>query len=139
VIVDIEKVVTAYLSGESTVTALDTRVVGRTPRDRDSSWVRLTQLDANASPRSRADHLIAYALQLDCYSSAAGVDGSPRKEAMLIARTVREALRVMPGTHEDAVVTSVRFAGMIRVPDTDLEPARERVILTALVHAHPAP
>jgi hypothetical protein len=131
---DAEKVVSKYLREHADVVPLGTRFVGKTPDDITSSWVRVTQLDASPPPDSRADHLIRYLLQFDVY---AGAGGQP--EANLNTRTIRAALNDMPGLHDDAVVTAVRFAGQLRRPDTDFENARERVILTAQIWAHAAP
>jgi hypothetical protein len=117
--------------------AVDTRVVGRTPSSTDDAWIRLTQLDARAVGGSRADHLIEFLIQLDCYAGKTG--GQP--EANLLARTTREALVEMPELpHEDAVVAGVDIRGHARIPDLELDdPARERFILTAVVWMHPAP
>lgn len=132
---DGEKVTRAYLAANDDVEALGTRVVGRTPDSTAASWVRLMQLDAQK--RSRREHLIEYLFQIDCYASKVGLNGSPQGEASLIARTVRAALEVMPDAeHDGAVCTSTRVVGDTRRPDTDFEPARERVILTVSVHLH---
>lgn len=133
-ILDGEKLVSQLLRVHANVAALNTRIVGKTPTQTASSWVRLTQLDARNAPGSRAEHLIDYLFQADCYAGADG--GQP--EASLLGRTIRAALHEMAGfSNAEAVVTSVRFNGMVRIPDTEFEPARERVILTATVHMHP--
>jgi hypothetical protein len=135
VIPDGEKITSRYLREHADVAALVDRVVGKTPDTTSTPWVRLTQLDATNAPGSRREHLISYLLQLDCYAGADG--GQP--EAKLLARTVRAALELMPdATHDGAVCTSVRIVGDVRRPDTDFEKARERVILTAIVHLHAA-
>lgn len=136
VIPDGEKVFGGYLRTHPDITALGARIVGQTPKTTTDPWVRLTQLDAT-SVRS-LERLIVYMVQLDCYAGKAGVDGSQQAQASLIVRTVRAALHAMPDTALDGmVVTSVRFIGMPRIPDSDFEPARERYVLTALIHAHP--
>lgn len=133
-ILNAEKLVADYLRAHEDFGELETRVVAKTPGEQDSSWVRLTLLDAPDATGTH-DHLIAYLLQCDCYAARAG--GQP--EAMLLGQTTRAALREMPDhSFEEAVVTEVRFVGMLRLPDVDLEPARERVVLTANVWAHPA-
>lgn len=135
---DGELITGAYLREHADVTALRARVTGKTPDDTDSTpWVRLTQLDAAQQPGARHDHLTTFLFQLDCYASRRGINGVPRAEAILLARTVRAALVAMPGQRDDAVVTAVRMIGHSRRPDTDMEPARERVILTAQVWMHP--
>jgi len=80
------------------------------------------------------EHLIDNLLQLECY---AGSGPNGQEEARELATEIRAALAAMSGTFDGAVVTGVRFAGMARVPDQGLEPARQRYILTAHVYMHP--
>lgn len=133
---DAEKVVSNYLREHEAVAAACPRIVATMPGEStggtSSAWVRVIELAGSAQSDSKADHLITFLLQFDCYAGATG--GQP--EAKLIARTVRAALNDMPGTHEGGVVTSARIVGWRRLPDTDLEPARERVIVTATVVMH---
>jgi Protein of unknown function (DUF3168) len=129
VIPDMELIVTAYLKGET-----GERIVAEPPSNLDTPWVRLTLLDAANEAASRHDHLLAHMLQLECY--AGSTKNGAQAEAHDLCVAVREALGQMEGEHGDAVVTAVRFAGMVRVPDTKLEPARQRYILTAHVYAH---
>lgn len=124
---DAELITTEYLKAQT-----GHRVVGETPRNIEDPWVRLTQLDAGNESQSQPDHLIDFLLQLDCY---AGVGGG-QTEAHLIAGDIRAALHGMPGVRGGATVTCVRFAGMPRIPDTALEPPRQRFILTAHVYMH---
>lgn len=136
-IVDGEKVTGDYLRAHAEVVELDARVLGKTPDDPDGRpWVRVTQLDASQDRNSRADHLTAFLFQIDCYASKSGLNGSPQAEAQLLGRTVRAALIDMPGLRGTAVVTSARIVGHTRRPDTDLESARERVILTVQAWMH---
>jgi hypothetical protein len=133
---DGEKIVSKYLREQPDVRMIvGDRVLNKTPENQAQPWVRFTCLDASNQPRSKAERLISYLIQFDCY---AGADETvARAEASLLVRTVRAALHVMPDqTFPDAVVTSVRFTSMFRRPDTDLEPARERWILDAVVHMH---
>lgn len=125
---DVEAIVTSYLAAET-----GARVMGETPADLDEPWVRVTQLDASNEAVSRPEHLIAYMLQLECYAGE-GTDG--QEQAQTLAAEVRDALARMEGKHGGATISGVRFAGMPRVPDTTLEPARQRFILTAHVFAH---
>lgn len=131
-IADLEKIAADYIRTNSAVHALTTRVVSKTPDTTTTAWVRTTTLDARDDARSNLDHLITYLVQFDCYSGATG--GKP--EASALARTVRAALKAMPGKHDGAIITRVAFTGHIRIPDTALEPARERFIVTAEIRAH---
>lgn len=127
---DAEAVLTAYL--KPIVDDLGATVRGRTPGSTVAPWVRLTLLDAPPTDPI-SDHHIAALIQLDCY---AGRDGA-QAEAELLARTVRASLRdIAHAEHAGAVVTGSRISGFGRVPDTALEPARERVIVTATVWMH---
>jgi len=127
-----------YLRDHDSVSALGARIVGMSPKDPDSTpWVGITQLAAPNQTGAHVDHLIGFLLQFDCYASRAGTGGSQWAEAKLLARTVRAALMDMPEAEvADVVVASCRIVGDIRRPDTDLEPARERVILTAPIGMH---
>ncbi len=132
-IVDGEKLVGAHLRGHASITALSARVVGKTPSSTETPWIRLTQLDAR-NERSEHEHFLAYYLQLDIYAGETG--GQP--EAITLARTAREVLHGMQyATHTGAVVSAVSFTGMARIPDTDFEPARERIVLDTTVRIHP--
>lgn len=124
---DGEKLVSNYLRAYP---GMDSRFVGKTPSDLSSSWVRVTQLDA---PSGVPDHLVEFYFQLDCYATIEG--GQP--EANELGRKVRAALELMPGAHDEGVVTGTMINGDARVPDTEMgEPARERKILTVTVWAH---
>jgi hypothetical protein len=134
VIPDIEKIVSGYLRELAELQDLDARVVGKTPGSTTAPWVRVTKLDAPNVSNARVEHLIAYLVQFDCYAGVKG--GQP--EANALAALVRAALIALPATPDlGAVVTSSVIVGDGRIPDTDFEPARERVILTATVHMHP--
>lgn len=139
-ILDAELITGRFLREHDDIAALGARVVGQTPRETVDPWVRLTLLDARNAAQVSTEHLVSYTVQLDVYASAAGLDGSQQKEASLLARTIRAALvDDMPGTHDGAVVAKTRITRMLRAPDTDIdEPARERVILTCEITAHPA-
>lgn len=125
---DAESILTAYLAAQT-----GKRIVGETPSDLGAAWVRLTLLDASNEANSRPEHLIDNLLQLECYAGS-GPDG--QEEARGLAVDVRAALADLSGPVDDAVVTAVRFAGMARVPDVALEPARQRYILTVHVYMH---
>lgn len=133
-IADAEELLTTYLAARETVAALGARIVGETPADRDTPWVRITQLDAQQDPSSRHDHLVAFFMQLDCYAGKAG----GQEEASLLRRTVRAALQdIASAAHADGVVvTGARVNGDTRIPDHDFKPVRERFVLAVTVWAH---
>lgn len=135
---DAEKIVGDYLRTDPAVVALGAKVAGQMADSR-GPWVKITQLDDTAVNGSRTDYLIEFMLQLDCY---AGRDATAaevgHREASLLSRTVRQALREMPDAQlNDAVVTGVEFVSNPRIPDTDFEPARERYARTVLIWMHP--
>jgi len=129
VIPDAEAIVASYLREE-----IGERVVGKTPSDISTPWVRITQLDAVNESSSRPERLVDFILQLDCFAGNE-IEGA-QEEASDLARAVRAALAGMEGPQDGGVVTGVRFAGMPRVPDDSIEPARERYALTAHVYMH---
>jgi hypothetical protein len=120
---DTERIVSDYLRTHADITALSTRIVGKTPDNKSTSWVRVTEL--SAPQVNQPDHLIEAMIQFDCYAGATG--GQP--EANTLARTVRAVLGTLPNA-------GVRILGGPRGVDTDLEPARDYKILTALVWVH---
>lgn len=140
VIPDCEALAGAWLREHADIVALDARVAGRTPNSTSRPWIRVIQLDATPVARSRQEHVIDYLLQLDCYAGQQATDDHvAQAQASLLARTARAVLKALEGTIADTVVVSrVRFTGHLRAPDATLEPARERVILTAELMLHPA-
>lgn len=139
-LLDAVAIVGSYLRSNETVSELTgERVSHKSPEeeDRDEPFVRITQLDAaNETGTREVEHLASYYLQIDCY---AGV-GNRYAEAFDLAAVVRAALVALPGVDlEDAVATDVGFASMPSQPDTDMKPARERVILDAEIYLHPKP
>jgi hypothetical protein len=111
------------------------RVVSRTPDSLQLPWVRVTEIDAVGDPKSRADHLIDFIMQFECYAGKeAGTDA--QGVASDLVRSVRQALSEFEGVYEGVTVNGVRFAGMPRIPDTSIEPAMERFILTAHIYMH---
>ena len=129
---DAEKLVGNHLRGYSGINA---RVVGKTPDDTSSAWIRFTQLDATNDPDVTPDYLFTHMLQCECY---AGDDGG-QPEAGTIGRVTRQAIDDLRGSTlgGTAVVTHTRLLGPARIPDTVFEPARERTIVTAFVTMHP--
>jgi hypothetical protein len=137
---DLEAIIGDHLRGHDAIVALDARVAGKIPRSFTRPWVRITQLDATNTARSANaldETLVDYLLQLDVW---AGSDSSfAQAQASELARTARAVLVAMAGgTFAGVVVTDVRIVSMARVPDLDLEPPRERVVLVAQVVAHAA-
>src|SRR5262245_30283939 len=158
IIADAERLIGRYLRDYP---GLGVRVRGTPPSDdeRATSWIMLTQLDADNDAGIGPDYLITHMLQFDCY---AGEDGG-QPEAVRLGGSVREALAqlnyggsfagtvlggsivggtIVGGTIPGGtgVVSGLRFSGHARVPDTEgFEPARERVVLDALVTIRPVP
>jgi hypothetical protein len=113
------------------------RVVAHPPDGdkRSTPWVMLTLLSAPQDPNSRHDHLVEFYFQIDCYAGSVG--GLP--EVWPIAVAVRDALVYMPQDQDEAVVTRTLIRGFRYLPDTALEPARDRYTLTASCWMHPTP
>lgn len=130
----VEKIVGDYLRSNDDVAALTSRVRGTPPgeKERSEAWVQVTLLNEPQEPGAIADRLVACYLQFDCYAGATG--GQP--EASLLSRTVRAALHGLPGTYDEGEVTAVRISGRSYIPDPDIEPQRERYIVTATIWAH---
>ncbi len=140
VIPDAEALVASWLREHPDIEALEARVAGSTPPSMTKPWIRVTQLAAPRIGRARTDHAIDYLLQLDCYAggeAAAAYEG--QAEASLLARTARAVLTALEGTTaDDTVIGRVRVNVGPRSPDTTLEPARDRYILTADILMHHA-
>jgi hypothetical protein len=133
---DGEKLVSGYLRTHDAIEALGARVAGTTPSSLSNPWLKVTQLDAVDAPNTPFEYLTDHLFQIDCYAS--NVKDGGQAEANLLARTTRAALKDLEAEMVDDIqVTQVRFVGMARIPDTDFEPARERVILSAEVRMHP--
>lgn len=130
---DVEAIVGAYLRQHPAVKALGAKVVGETPSNKEKLWVTVTQLDDPAVEDHYSDYLIDWMGQFDCYAGATGGQG----EASLLTRTVRAALKELPDADLEAIIVSrARFLSCPRIPDTDLEPARQRFALTASLILH---
>lgn len=130
---DIEEILTTYLKADAATASITQRIVGKTPTATDTPWVRMTRLDAGDG--GVPDHLIDFLVQFDCYAGKS----NDRGEVDQLAATVRAALkRAKYSSHDGAVITKATIVGDARVPDDELKPARERVILTATVWAHGA-
>jgi hypothetical protein len=91
------------------------------------------QLDYGAVEDSRSDHLLSWFGQLSCYAGQAGGQG----EASKLTRTVIAAIVNLADEEvEGAVVTGARIVSAPRIPDTDIEPSRERFPVTVEVWLH---
>jgi hypothetical protein len=130
---DAEAVVGNYLRADPGVEAIVGNRVGTTLRGLSEPQVRITLFDPLSADGSRTDHLIENFLQFDCYAGS----NNSSIEASLLVRTVRAVLRDMPGVRDGATVSKVEFTGGGHIPDTDIEPARERYVLEATVWIHP--
>ncbi len=137
---DLELLIGKWLREHPDLIALGVRVGPRTPERAAGPWVRVTLLDLRDSRVSEVEYLFDGWVQLDCYAGSSAVKAQTQQsEAHGVAAAVRAVLKSTQGTAADGVVvTRVRFNGHARIPDTTLEPARERYILTAEVMVHPA-
>jgi hypothetical protein len=109
---------------------IDTRVVGKPPDETDEPWVQVVVL---GGPSNFPDYLTAFTVQADCYAGKTG--GGP--ESREIALAVRAALADIAGTHDQGIATGATITGWTELADTDFEPARDRLAITATVWAHP--
>jgi hypothetical protein len=137
VIPDIEKSVSDYLRADPAVSAITTHILAKTPPKTDDPWVKVTMYGAPQLPGSRLDHLVPFALQLDCYAGLTG--GKP--QANDLVRAARAAVKQMEGgTYGGAVISAVNIRDMPHSPDPDLRDdegyERSRYILDATVYAH---
>jgi len=138
VIPDMEKIVGDYLRADDDVTALGAKVTGRRLGTSTVPWVLVTQLDVRDVGHG-LEHFTDHLLQLDCY---AGKTATQNEDGAAVAtdlgRTCRAVLHAMTRAADlDVTVAAVTFVGMARIPDTDLEPAMERVILSVELRVHP--
>lgn len=135
---NVEALIGTWLREHPDVSTLGARVAGTTPATTTAPWVRVTLLDARDSDASSIEYFVQYMLQLDCYAGKAAQDAhAGQAEAWQLKATVRAALKDMQGrSYPGAIVTEVRFNGDARLPDTSMEPARERYVLTVMIRAH---
>lgn len=133
-VVDIERLVSDYLRTHADIVALSTRIVGKTPDSKTTSWVRVTEI--NAPQVNQPDYLTEFMVQFDCYAGEPGSASGGQPGANALARAVRAVVGTLPGTHALGTVTNVQFLGGPRGVDTDLEPARDYKTITALIWAH---
>ena len=130
-IVDIEALVATYLRDAG----FRARATQPDKEHRVDSWVEVMLVSAPSDDQIPVDYFIGFLVQFSCYAGATG--GQP--EANRLVHDVRAALDLLPKvSFDDAVVTSVKFLTMPRIPDTAMEPARERYVLDARIHAHPS-
>lgn len=131
--VDVERLLSAWLRSRDEVTDLvDDRVYTELPERKEWPLVRLT-LIGGSPPSEHPLWLDAPVIQFDCY-------GGPKVMARLIASTIRELLdRELAGTHDEGVVTGVRFGELSYVPDTSLNPPQPRYTFDVVTFVHPEP
>lgn len=130
--VDAERLVSAYLRDQTTVTAVvGDRVYTDLPARATFPLVRLT-LTGGAPVYSRPLFLDEAYIQIDCY-------GGPKVQARLIVDTVRGLLASpeFQGVHPLGVVTSVRFGDLRYLPDDAYEPPKPRYIAEASIFTRP--
>lgn len=128
--VDAKKLVSDYLRAHPDIEPV--RVVGKPPDNYDEPWIQVVVISGTSS--MHPVHLVPYSLQMDCYAGPTG--GGP--EARAIARAVVGALEGIAGeVHSEGVPTGAALTSFTELPDTDIEPARDRTIVTATVWAHP--
>lgn len=131
---DAEAIIGKYLRTRPAIKALKARVLGEATDDHRTPWVQVVQLDYRAVGDSRSDHLLEWFGQLSCYAGETG----GQAEASLLTRTVIEAIVALAEEEvEGAVVTGARIVSAPRIPDTDIEPARERYPVSVEVWLHP--
>lgn len=129
-LVNIESLVSGYLRDQD----FRARVSPPDESHRGESWVEYSLINAPSDDIIPVEWLTGFMLDFRCYAGATG--GQPEAHDLVYA--VREALALLPKTSfDDAVVTQVKFLAMPYVPDTEMEPARERYVLTARIYAHP--
>jgi len=136
VIVDGPAIVRAHLAAESAVTSIvGTRITDRTPDSVTNPWVALQLIQAPQADNIPFDYLVPFTFQIDAYAGK----GQSQAQANLLGRVLRASLNEMPfTTHSGAVVTQVRHLSFRYLPDTDLDPARDRYVLLTTVVAHNA-
>lgn len=132
---DPELVLSAYLRAHADVLALVDKIGTHTPAKIDEPWVRILLLANPPDRTSRALHLSTALIQLDCYAGAERAGA--QAQASLLARTVQDAIQDMPDTTHDGAVVTKATASVRRLPDTSIEPERERFIVEAAITLHP--
>lgn len=130
--VDAERLLSAYLRNQASVTALvSDRVYTDLPSRATFPLVRLT-LIGGQPVYSYPLFLDEAAIQIDCY-------GGPKVQARLLVDTVRQLLASpeFVGVHDLGVVTSVRFGSLHYLPDDAFEPPKPRYIAEASIFSRP--
>ncbi len=137
---DAEALIGTWLRTHPDIATIGARVAGKTPASMTQPWIRVTLLHSEPIPRATFEHVTRHLLQLDCYAGKAATDAhAGQAQASLLARTARAVLTATQASTADGVVISrVRFTGHLHAPDTVLEPARERYILTTSIQLRPA-
>jgi hypothetical protein len=138
VIPDIENIVCNYLRSESSVQALNARIVQKPPAKKLDPWVEVYKLDDRDETRAKPEWFLSFMVQFDCYPGQGrdpdGEGGGP-PQAIALARTVRAALKKLEDTIEGGQVFKwVQVAGGPRLHDEALD----RELLTATFWVHPS-
>lgn len=126
---DAEAVINSYLAEVLDVEAIGTS----TPTDLSRPWVRTVLINGPKEGKSTPVHLIPFHMQFDCF---AGEGRNKRAEASDLARELWSALEGLEGTREGGTITGVGFLGIKPMPDTSIDPQRERFVVEATVHMH---
>lgn len=135
---NIEAIVGTILRTHPDIVALGANVAGRTPATTTGPWIRVTLMAATDSTVSQLERFVQHIVQLECFAGKTSTDDFVgQAEAWHLKSATRAALKGIEGTTSGgAVFSEVTFPGDSRVPDTTMEPARERYILLAAFRAH---
>jgi hypothetical protein len=126
---DAEAIVNAFLAEK-----LDAKIGTANPNGLSKRWVRTTLINGSKESKSTPVYLIPFHMQFDCF---AGTGRNKRAEASDLARELWDALESLDGPHEGGTVTGVTFLGVRPLPDTSIDPVRERFVVEANVYIHP--
>jgi hypothetical protein len=138
VLPNIEAIVGTVLRTHPDIAALGVNVAGRTPATTTGPWIRVTLIATLDSATSQIEHLVQYVVQVECFAGKTATDSfTGQAEAWNLKAAARAVLKSTEGTTvAGAVITQVTFSGDSRIPDTSMEPARERYILVVEIRAH---
>lgn len=128
---NVEALCSAFLADQPEVAdEVAERVYTTIPKQATYPLVRVTVLDS--TPTGEPLWLEAHTVQVEAF-------GGSKAEAFRIAVKCRAAIsQRLTGDHPGAgVVTGVRSAGLLDLPDDSHTPAKPRWLFTSTVYAHP--